>query len=94
VLEAMACDRPVLCSNVTGLPEVAGNAAILFDPRSAPPITQAIERLESCPDLEPQLVQAGRARVAQFGDARAVAAKYLAAFEDVVSKRRLHEPTS
>ena len=33
VLEAMACGCPVACSNVTSLPEVAGDAARLFDPR-------------------------------------------------------------
>ena len=35
VLEAMACGCPVACSNVTSLPEVAGDAARLFDPRDA-----------------------------------------------------------
>jgi glycosyltransferase involved in cell wall biosynthesis len=33
VIEAMAAGKPVLCSNVTSLPEIAGGAALLFDPR-------------------------------------------------------------
>ena len=41
VIEAMATGVPVACSNVTSLPEVAGDAAILFDPRIPEQIAQA-----------------------------------------------------
>jgi glycosyltransferase involved in cell wall biosynthesis len=87
VLEAMACDRPVLCSNTTSLPEVAGDAAILFDPRDPLAVAEAIQRLETEPGLDAALVQRGRARLAAFGSAREMAAKYLAAFDDVVAAR-------
>jgi glycosyltransferase involved in cell wall biosynthesis len=87
VLEAMASDRPVLCSNSTSLPEVAGDAAILFDPNDTAAIAQAIERLESDAQLETILIQRGRKRVAHFGSASDMAMRYLAAFEDVVSVR-------
>jgi len=87
VLEAMACDRPVLCSNATSLPEIAGEAAVLFDPHDAWAIAAAIERLESDAELAGRLVQAGRDRVAHFGSAREMAAKYLAAFDEVVEAR-------
>ena len=43
LLEAMACGCPVACSNVTSLPEVAGDAARLFDPRDADDIATAID---------------------------------------------------
>src|SRR5262249_37790987 len=43
VLEAMACGCPVACSNVTSLPEVAGDAARLFDPRDVDDIASAVE---------------------------------------------------
>jgi glycosyltransferase involved in cell wall biosynthesis len=43
VLEAMACGCPVACSNVTSLPEVAGDAARLFDPRDVDDIAAAVE---------------------------------------------------
>jgi glycosyltransferase involved in cell wall biosynthesis len=43
VLEAMACGCPVACSNVTSLPEVAGDAARLFDPRDADGIAAAVD---------------------------------------------------
>jgi glycosyltransferase involved in cell wall biosynthesis len=88
LLEAMACDRPVLCSHSASLPEVAGDAAVMFDPNDARAIAASIERLESEPGLEEVLMERGRERVAYFGSARDMAAKYLAAFEDVVAARR------
>ncbi|MGI9145255.1 MAG: glycosyltransferase family 4 protein [Chloroflexota bacterium] len=87
VLEAMACGKPVLCSNVTSLPEVAGDAAVLFDPHDVDAIAHAIGRLELEPDLDTQLVQRGHARAQHFGDARRMAGHYLAAFEEVVARR-------
>lgn len=44
VLEAMACGTPVVTSNVSSLPEVAGNAAVLVDPNSAENISQGIKK--------------------------------------------------
>lgn len=44
-LEAMACGCPVVCSNVTSLPEVAGDAACYFDPTSPEEIAECINRL-------------------------------------------------
>ena len=87
VLEAMACDRPVLCSTSSSLPEIAGDAAVLFDPRDASAIADAIESLETEPAFEAALIQHGRRRAKQFGSAREMAAKYLSAFEDVVCAR-------
>ncbi len=45
VLEAMARGVPVACSNTSSLPEVVGEAALLFDPREETAITAALERL-------------------------------------------------
>jgi glycosyltransferase involved in cell wall biosynthesis len=45
VVEAMACGCPVITSNVSSLPEVAGDAAVLVDPASADEITEAIASL-------------------------------------------------
>lgn len=45
VLEAMASGTPVICSNATSLPELAGDAAILVDPQAPAEIAEAIRRL-------------------------------------------------
>jgi glycosyltransferase involved in cell wall biosynthesis len=66
VLEAMAAGVPVACSDRSSLPEVAGDAALLFDPGSAPSIAQAIERLLGDPAEAERLRAAGRERVRGF----------------------------
>ncbi|MCM8764174.1 MAG: glycosyltransferase family 4 protein, partial [Candidatus Omnitrophica bacterium] len=45
VLEAMACGCPVITSNVSALPEVAGNAAILVNPYSIEQLVEAMEKV-------------------------------------------------
>jgi glycosyltransferase involved in cell wall biosynthesis len=66
VLEAMARGVPVACANASSLPEVAGGAALLFDPRSEGGIAQAIERLLGDPALAESLRAKGRARAAEL----------------------------
>ena len=59
VVEAMATGVPVACSNVTSLPEVAGDAAILFDPRVPEDIAHAMISLAQDKELD-RPVGAGR----------------------------------
>jgi glycosyltransferase involved in cell wall biosynthesis len=66
VLEAMARGVPVTCSDASSLPEVAGEAALLFDPRDESAIAAALERLLSDRELREQLRARGLARVAEF----------------------------
>jgi glycosyltransferase involved in cell wall biosynthesis len=66
VLEAMARGVPVACSNASSLPEVAGDAALLFDPHQEPSIADALERLLGEPALREQLSARGLARVREF----------------------------
>jgi glycosyltransferase involved in cell wall biosynthesis len=66
VLEAMARGLPVACSNATSLPEVAGEAALYFDPLDVPAMTGAIERLLADAELRERLAAAGREQAARF----------------------------
>lgn len=66
LLEAMACGTPVLTSNTTALPEVAGDAALLVDPTSVEQIAGAMEQIVSDTSLRRQLREKGLTRAAQF----------------------------
>jgi glycosyltransferase involved in cell wall biosynthesis len=66
VLEAMARGVPVACSNASSLPEVAGDAALLFDPRDESAIAEALTRLLDDSALCERLRTRGLARVAEF----------------------------
>ena len=74
VLEAMRRGVPVACSDASSLPEVAGDAALLFDPRNPGDIARAIGRLLDEPELAAQLVERGRVRCAEFTWDRTAAA--------------------
>jgi glycosyltransferase involved in cell wall biosynthesis len=66
ILESMAAGVPVLTSNVTAMPEVAGNAALMVDPKSVPSIAQGLEDLCCDQQLRGRLIDLGRARASQF----------------------------
>ncbi len=87
VLEAMLLGKPVLCSNVTSLPEVAGDAALLFDPRKPQEIAAAMTRITAEPALARSLGEKGRRRAAAFGGPREMAAAYLSCFREVAAAR-------
>jgi glycosyltransferase involved in cell wall biosynthesis len=66
VLEAFACGTPVVTSDVSALPEVAGGAAVLIDPRDEDAIADGVLRVVGDAALGEELVRRGRARVRQF----------------------------
>jgi glycosyltransferase involved in cell wall biosynthesis len=66
VIEAMACGVPVVTSNVSALPEVAGDAAILVDPNDAGAIAKAVACLLDDPALAEKLRAAGIERARSF----------------------------
>jgi glycosyltransferase involved in cell wall biosynthesis len=71
VLEAMACGVPVVASNVSSIPEVTGDAALLVDPRDVNALCDAMERILKDADLSASLRQRGLERAATFSWERA-----------------------
>ena len=79
VLEAMRRGVPVACSNRSSLPEVAGDAALMFDPDSPREAADAIERILGDPAEAELMRAAGRAQAERFSwqaAARATVASY------------------
>lgn len=66
VVEAMACGTPVVTSNLSSLPEIAGDAALLVDPYSVDAIAGAMERLLTDEPLRRELREKGLRRAADF----------------------------
>lgn len=66
VLEAMACGTPVITSNVSSLPEVAGDAAVLVDPLDVSTICQTVLRLHGDATTRQNLINQGLTRARMF----------------------------
>ncbi len=85
VLEAMACGTPVITSNVSALPEVAGDAALLVDPGSREAIVAAMRSILDEPRLRERLIEAGLRRASGFSWRR-TAEGTLAAYRAVLAR--------
>lgn len=70
VIEAMACGTPVACAKTSSLPEVAGDAAVLFDPTQTEGIADALRRVCGDADLRAGLRRRGLAQATRFSWAR------------------------
>jgi glycosyltransferase involved in cell wall biosynthesis len=66
VAQAMAAGVPVITSNVSSLPEIAGDASLLIDPRSLAELRDGLARLLESPDLRNDLAIRGRSRANRF----------------------------
>lgn len=66
ILEAFQCDTPVITSNLTSMPQVAGNAAILINPFSVTSIAGAMQQIASDEALRENLKLAGREQSKKF----------------------------
>jgi glycosyltransferase involved in cell wall biosynthesis len=65
-LEAMACGTPVVTSNVSSLPEVVGDAAILVNPENVFDIARGIREVLLDEPLRAELIRRGREQAARF----------------------------
>ncbi len=81
-LEAMAHHCPVISSNTSSMPEVIGNAAEYFDPRSGEEITRAIERVVYSDARSRELIESGTRRLEHFSWAKC-AAETAAIYEEL-----------
>lgn len=66
IVEAMQSGVPVICSNVTSMPEVAGDAALLADPYAIEDIAAAMQQLVNDPALCSELIRKGQIQKQQF----------------------------
>jgi alpha-1,3-rhamnosyl/mannosyltransferase len=82
VAQAMAAGVPVVTSNVSALPEIAGDAAVLVDPRSLNELRDALCRLLLYPAVRERLSASGRTRAERFRW-ETCAAKSLEFFTDI-----------
>lgn len=83
-LEAMACGTPVLVSDRSSLPEVVGDAGLVFDPRQVDALTELLYNVLRNGQLRKNMKQSGRVRAAQFSWERA-AEETLRVYERVLS---------
>jgi glycosyltransferase involved in cell wall biosynthesis len=87
VLEAMAAGVPVCCSDATCLPEVGGDAVLYFDPRKPQEIAAAMDRLLKDDALCTDLVERGRRRFSEIGDAKRMASQYISVFNKALTAK-------
>jgi glycosyltransferase involved in cell wall biosynthesis len=87
VLEAMMRGVPVACANVAALPEVVGDAALLFEPNDQAQVTAALRRLLEDRELARELVARGHRRASEFTWQRTGAAS-LAGYRRAIAERR------
>lgn len=92
ILEAMEFGKPVLCSNLTSLPEVGGDAPLYLDPRKPQEIVAAIERIVSDGDLVADMVRRGHAHLATLSGPEQMAKQYLQVFREALLSSRCFFP--
>jgi alpha-1,3-rhamnosyl/mannosyltransferase len=87
IVEAMACGCPVICSNTSSMPEVAGGAARLVDPRDPEDLAAAIDHVLESSQYRQELIRKGLARAARYSWER-TARETRAVFEKVLEEAR------
>lgn len=85
IVEAQIVGRPVVASNLSSMPEVAGKGACLVDPASISSIRAGIERVLTDSEYRKTLVAEGRLNAKRF-DAVNIADQYFAVYQGVHSK--------
>jgi len=66
IVEAMNCGVPVITSNTTSMPEIAGDAALIVNPYSIDEISDALHKISIDADLRQQLIEAGNIKKKEY----------------------------
>ena len=82
----MACGAPVVASNVSSLPEVVGDAAILVNPENVFDIARGIREVLLEPDLRARLIERGRVQASRFSWER-TARQVLDIYQEAAAER-------
>ncbi len=82
IVEAMACGTPVICSNVSSMPEVAGDAARMVNPYDSAALARALQQILTTPSLQEDLRQHGLRQASTFSWQR-TASETLAVYESL-----------
>ena len=85
VLEAMACGTPVVCSNTTSLPEVAGEAALYADPRDCESFSEAMYEAFTNHGLRDEMIERGYNNLRRFSW-REAANRSLGIFDEALGR--------
>jgi glycosyltransferase involved in cell wall biosynthesis len=91
VIEAMACGTPVITSKISCMPEIAGDAALLVDPMSAPSIADGLLRLTENPYLRAEKIQEGLLNAKRFSWTN-TAERVLRVYERVLVREKKIKP--
>ncbi len=86
LVEAMACGAPVIAANRQSLPEVVGDAGVLFEPQDVDALAIALTRVHEEAGFRSELINRGRKRRAQFSW-RSAAAATAAIYEELATRR-------
>lgn len=84
IIEAMACGTPVITSKISCMPEIAGNAALLVDPLSAPTIADALLKMLGNDEFRLDKVQKGLVNATRFSWTK-TAEKVLGIYEKILN---------
>ena len=88
LLEAMACGTPVAASKAASIPEVAGDAAVFFDPTDVRDMANAIEKVWKDQSLRCELVERGRKRCAELSWTK-TAEQTLAVYKEAIGRGKM-----
>ena len=87
-LEAMACGCPVVASNASSIPEVVGDAGLLFDPNNSNDLAEKIEKVLNDKELTKNLLEKGKIRARQF-TWNAMAGEIYGAYKGLLKNKNL-----